>query len=457
MEELKVVGKSVRRYGGLNQVTGTARYVDDVFVPGTLAVKALRSPVDKGRIIRLDTTKAARLPGVIGIITAEDVPCNSYGFLTLDQPVMVEKDIRYKGEPIAAVAALNVDIAMEALELMELEIEEQTPVFDVFEAMKPDAPKVRPEGNILKIAGGNCRRIVLGDVEKGFAMADEIVEEEYLFPSQEHACIEPQACLAVPESDARLTIYTMTQGLYFHLKQMYRIFGQGKDVSERWSERIQYSFRGKLGYCDIRYIGGLVGGGFGGKSDLHADPITALLALKTGRPCKWRWTREEETLYSTRHSPWIMKIKDGVMRDGRIVARQTRSIHDAGAHTGLSSYVVDKHCYYMAGPYHIPNVLVEGYVVYTNRTPTGAIRGFGVTPSTFATEIHMNKVAERMGIDPWEIRFINALKNGDQLATRAAVRDVYLTETMQTLAKWTGVTLPPEYAQATSDPREVRS
>jgi CO/xanthine dehydrogenase Mo-binding subunit len=457
MEELKVVGKSVPRYGGLNQVTGAARYVDDWFVPGTLTVKALRSPVYKGRIIRLDTSKAEKLPGVFGVVTAKDVPCNSYGFLTLDQPVMVEENIRYQGEPIAAVAAQDADIAMEALELIELEIEEQTPVFDVLEAMKPEAPKVRPEGNILNIAGRDCRRIILGDVEKGFAAADEIVENEYLFPSQEHAIIEPQACLAVPESDSRLTLYTMTQGLYFHLKQMYRVLGQGKDVSDRWSERVQYTFRGKMGYCDIRYIGGLVGGGFGGKSDFHADPITALLALKTGRPCKWRWTREEETLYSSRHSPWIMTIKDGVMRDGRIIARHTKSIHDAGAHTGFSSYVVDKHCFYMAGPYFIPNMLVEGYVVYTNRTPTGAIRGFGVTPSTFATEIQMNKLAERIGMDPWEIRFVNAIRNGDQLATRSKVRNVYMAETMQNLAEWVGVELAEKYAKATSDPREVQS
>ena len=217
-----------------------------------------------------------------------------------------------KGEPIAAVAAQTQEIAMEALELIELKIEEQTPVFDVFEAMKQGAPKVRPEGNILQIGDKFCRRVVKGDIEKGFAEADEIIESEYIFPSQEHAPLEPQVSLAVPESDGRLTIYTVTQALYFHLKQMYRILGQGKDVSERWSKRMQYSYRGKMGYSDIKYVGGMVGGGFGGKSDLHADPIAALLALKTGKPCKWRWTREEETLCSSRHSPWILTIKDGV-------------------------------------------------------------------------------------------------------------------------------------------------
>jgi len=453
--ELKVVGKEKKRYEGLNHVTGATRYVDDILVPGTHVVKALRSPVHKGRIIRLDTTKAEKLPGVAGIITAADVPCNTYGYLTLDQPVMAETDVRYKGEPIAAVAAETVDAAVEAIELIELDIEEQTPVFDVFEAMKPDAPKVRPEGNILQIGDKLCRRIVFGDIEKGFAEADEIVESDYLFHSQEHAAIETQVSLAVPELDGRLTVYSVTQGLYFLLRQMQRILGQGDDVSDRWSGRARYSFRGNLGYCDLKFVGGTVGGAFGGKTELHADHITALLALKTGKPCKWRWTREEEMLYSTRHCPWLMSFKDGVKKDGRIVARQVRSIHDAGAHTGLSSYVVDKHCYYLAGPYHIPNVLVEGYVVYTNRTPTGAIRGFGLTPGTYATEVQIDKIAERIGMDPWEIRFVNALRNGDQLATRRKLDSVYMIETMQALAKWAGVTLPEYCARATSDPREA--
>ncbi len=453
--ELRVVGKEVKRYGGLDLVTGTARYVDDILVPGTLVVKALRSPVHKGKILRLDTSGAEKLPGVVGVVTAADVPCNTYGYLTLDQPVMAETHVRYKGEPIAAVAAQTTDAAVEAVERIHLDMEEETPVFDVLEAMKPDAPKVRPEGNILQFGDKDCRRIVLGDVEKAFAEADEIVEAEYFFPSQEHAALETQVSLAVPESDGRLTIYSVAQGLYFLLRQMQRVLGQGNDVSHRWSGRVQYGYRGKMGFSDVKYAGVTVGGGFGGKSDLHADPITALLALKTGKPCKWRWTREEETLYSTRHCPWIMSFKDGVMKDGHIIARQAKSLHDAGAYTGMSSYVVDKHCFYLAGPYHIPNVLVEGYAVYTNRTPTGAIRGFGLTPGTFATEIQINKIAERIGMDPWEIRFINALKNGDQLATRRKLDSVYMVETMQALAEWVGVLLPDKYARATSEPRET--
>ncbi len=452
---LKNVGQSKPRYNALEHVTGEARYVDDIFIPGTLAVKALRSPVHKGIIRKLDISKAEKLPGVFGVITAADVPCNTYGYLTLDQAVLSEKEVRYLGEPIAAVAADTLEIANEALGLIDLDIEQQTPVFDPLEAMKPDAPKVRPEGNVLMVGERPYRLVYNGDIEKGFAQADEIVENEFFFPSQEHAPIETQVSLAVPEKDGRLTIHTVTQGMYFLLRQLQRILGQGEDLSHRWAERVKYTPRAHLGFSDIKYVGGNVGGAFGGKTELHADAIAALLALKTGRPCKWRWTREEEMLYSARHSPWRMTFKDGVTKDGRIVARQVSSMHDAGAYTGLSSYVVDKHAFYVAGPYHLPNVEVKCSVVYTNKVPTGAIRGFGVTPGTYGCEIQMDMIAERLGIDPWELRFINAMRNGDQLATRTKLDSVYLIETMKKLAQMVDHPLDEKYSALTSDPREA--
>jgi len=454
MSELKVVGQNKRRYDGLGHVTGEAVYVDDVFVPGTLTVKVLRSPLHKGIIKKLDVAKAEQLPGVHGVITWEDVPCNTYGYLTLDQKVLAEGDVRYKGEPIAAVAADTVEIANEALGLIELELEKQTPVFDPLVAIKPDSPLVRPEGNILMVGERPYRQVCNGDIEKGFAQADEIIENDFFFPSQEHAPLETQVSLAVPTQDSRLTIYTVTQGMYFLLKQIQRILGQGNDVSERWSQRHQYAHHG-LGFSDIKYISCNVGGAFGGKTELHADAITALMALKTGKPCKWRWTREEEQLYSARHSPWLMHFKDGVTKDGRIVARQVFTRHDAGAYTGLSSYVVDKHAFYVAGPYYLPNVEVKCQVVYTNKVPTGAIRGFGVTPGTYACEIQMNMIADRMGVDPWELRFINAMRNQDQLATRTKLDSVYLIECMQKLAEISNHPLDAKFKAMNSDPREA--
>ncbi len=454
MNDLKVIGQSKRRYDGLGHVTGEATYTDDVFIPGTLAVKVLRSPIHKGLIKNLDVSKAEKLPGVHGVITHKDVPCNSYGYLTLDQLVLAEDAVRYKGEPIAAVAADTVEIANEAIALMGLEIEKQTPVFDPEEAVKPDAPKVRPEGNILMVGERPYRLVYNGDIDKGFQKADEIIENDFFFPSQEHAPMETQVSLAVPTADSRLTIYTVTQGLYFLLKQIQRILGQGQDVASRWSKRHQYTHHG-LGFSDIKYISSNVGGAFGGKTELHADAIAALMALKTGKPCKWRWTREEEQLYSARHSPWKMHFRDGVKKDGRIVARQIFTRHDAGAYTGLSSYVVDKHAYYVSGPYYLPNVEIKCQVVYTNKVPTGAIRGFGVTPGTYACEIQMNMIAEKLGIDPWELRFINAMRNGDQLATRTKLDSVYLIETIQKLAEICDHRLDAKFTAMNSAPREA--
>ena len=163
-----------------------------------------------------------------------------------------------------------------------------------------------------------------------------------------------------------------------------------------------------LGLSDIKYVGGTVGGAFGGKNDIHADHVTALLALKTGRPCKWRWTREEEILYSTHRGAWYMEVTDGVMNDGRIVARKVKGIRDAGAYASFNVLAAVKFSFFCSGPYAIPNIQNDGYCVFTNKPPSSSMRGFSVTPSTYAVEMQMNKIAAEMGIDPWEIRLKNA-------------------------------------------------
>lgn len=452
---LKVVGERVKRYDGLAHVTGETRFVDDIFVPGTLTVKAFRSPVVKGKIRRLDVAAAEGLAGVAGVITHEDVPNNAFGLIP-DQPVLAATEVRYKGQPIAAVAAVDEETALEALSLIKVEIDEEKPVFDPLEAMQEEAPKVRPEGNCLKWGDRPFRKIVFGDIEAGFKQADHVVEGTYVHPSLEHAQLEPQCSLAVPEANGKLTIYTVSQAHYFHLGMLAGILHtKPSDLSCvcRWAGRTRSSWRGSLGLSDIKYVGGTVGGGFGSKNDIHADHVTAILALKTGQPVKWRWTREEEFLYSTFRGAWHITIKDGVKKDGRIVARQVRSIRDSGAYTSLNAYVVDKHCYLVSGPYAIPNVYVEGYCVYTNRPPSSSMRGFGITPATFATEVQMNRIAATLGMDPWEIRFINAYRNGDQTATRRVLDSVYLIETMQALAKKVGKKLPERLLAMTSAER----
>jgi CO/xanthine dehydrogenase Mo-binding subunit len=413
-------------------------------------VKVFRSPVAKGKIRHLDTSAARRLPGVAGVITHEDIPNNAFGLIP-DQPVLAET-IRYRGEPIAAVAAIDEDTASRALGLVEVEIDAEEPVFDPLVAMQPGAPRVRPEGNCHMFGEHPFRKIVFGDVEAGFRAADLIVEGEYRTNPVEHAPLETQVSLAVPEANGKLTIYTVSQSLVLCLGMLAGILRMGKDDVRiaNWAQVTRENWRGPT---DIDFRSGTVGGAFGGKNDIHADHITAILALKTGRPVKWRWTREEELLYSTYRGAWRIAVKDGVTKTGRIVARQVKSVHDAGAYSTLSVYVVDKHCFNVSGPYFIPNIYVEGYCVYTNRPPASSMRGFGVTPGTFAIEMQMNKIASRLNMDPWELRFINAFRDGDQTATRRVLDSVYLIETLQACARKAGVKLPDRLMAMTSAKR----
>lgn len=450
----KVVGQRVTRYDGMAHVTGETRFVDDVIVPGTQTVKALRSPVSKGVIKNLDVSAAEAMPGVAGVITGDDVPCNAYGLIP-DQPVLVAENIRYRGEPIAAVAAVDEDTALEAVEKIKLEIAEEEPVLDPLEAMKPDAPKVRPEGNLWMWGERNHRQILLGDIEAAFNEADTIVESSHLHPSLEHAQLEPMASLAVPHAGPKLTIYTVSQALYFHLGMICGILQMepGDVYCKHWSSKTGSSWRHNTGYADVNYIGGTVGGGFGAKNDIHADHVAALLALKTGQPCKWRWTREEDLLYSTFRGAWHITIKDAVRKDGRIIGRQITSIRDAGAYSTLNPYVVDKHCYLATGPYFIPNVKIQGYCVYTNKPPASSMRGFGVTPAAFATEVQLNKVAVELGMDPWEVRLINAYRKGEHTPTKRVINSVAMVEVLQNLAQKAGVDLPAHLKAMSSEGR----
>ena len=430
---MEVVGQRVKRYDGLAHVTGQLKFIDDLVVPGTLRVKAFRSPVIKGKIQNIDTTRAGKLAGVAAVITHKDVPYNAFGLIP-DQPVLAEGEVRYKGMPIAAVAAVDEDTATEALEHIKIEIEEDEYVLDPLEATKPGAPKVRPEGNLFMYDGKPYRRIVFGDIESGFRKADHIIEEEYFHPSLEHSPMETQISLTVPDANGRLTIHTVSQAHYVHLQMLCRIL--------------------QMPMSKVRYMSGNVGGNFGAKNDIHTDHITALLALKTGRPVKWRWSREEELLYSTHRGALYVTIKDGVTKDGQILARQIKAIRDAGAYNSLNPFLIDKYSFQATGPYFIPNVYIEGYCVYTNKPPASAMRGFGVTTATFTTEVQMNKIAAMLSLDPWKIRFMNAYHNGDQMHTRRVLDSVALIEVLQTLAKKAGIELPDELKAMTSAARE---
>ena len=436
---MKAVGARVPRYDGKEQVTGQMVYVDDVRVPGTLWTKALRSPHHFAGIRRLDTSRAERQPGVRAVITHVDVPKNVYGHLEAlgvpaDEPLLAEDEVRYKGQPIAAVAAESEDAAQAAVEAIEVEFEEREPLFDMRKAFDPGAPQIHPWGPVYPHFGPyDARRIRKGDVDWAFDAADTIVQGVYRSQAIEHCPLEPQTGLAVPEANGRLTIYSCTQAMYFSMGVV--------------AQHLQVPLNA------LKFVGGTVGGGFGGKVDTATETICALLALKSQRPVKWRWTREEEFLASSTRAPWHMEIADAVTSDGWILGRKMLTLHDAGAYTRFSSYGLTKHSFHHTGAYTIPNLRFNGYVVFTNRVPTTAMRGFGVTSVSFAVETHMNRIAELLGLDPWEVRLKNANRIGDTTGNGVVLTDPSTVPVVQAAAERIGVQLKPEFGAMTNERR----
>ena len=418
------VGKAMPRYDGIGQVKGQTKFVDDFVLPGMLYAKALRSPVHKGVVRGIDFSAAESTPGVVGIVTADDIPGAKLFGACGDQPVLADKFVAYKGEEIALVVAVDEDTCMEALDKIKLDIDEQEPVFDMFEAMKPGAPLVRPEltSNVWEYAPGMTTRVMyVGDVEKGLAEADHVIEGRYQTGEQDHAAMEPMVSVAYFDEAGRLAIHTHSQCLYFQLGQLAAIFD--------------------LPMSRIRYIGGTVGGAFGGKNHIHADHLAGLAAIKFRRPVKYRYSRREDLLYSTKRGVFILEYKTGVKKDGRLTASYIKLWHDAGAYGGFSPYGVEKCSMFASGPYHIPNMRVEGQCVLTNKPGSSSMRGFTIMNGQFPMEMQMSKVAEALDMDPWEVRFINAWRDGDMGVSRYVVRGAGALEAMKKAAGIHGIEL----------------
>ena len=436
---MKAVGARLPRYDGIAHVTGRSVFVDDVRVPGTLVAKALRSPHHHAGITRLDTSKAEKLPGVRAVVTHKDVPKNVYGHLEAlgipaDEPLLAEDDVRYRGQPILAVAAEDAETALEALDAIEIEYEERPAFFDMRKALDPDAPSFHQWGPVYPHYGAyNHRRVRKGDIDWAFEKADVIVSGVYRPQAVEHCPLETQAALVVPEPDGRLTIYSCTQAMYFSLGVV--------------AAHLQVPLN------RLKLVGGTVGGGFGGKVDSASDTICALLAQKARRPVKWRWTREEEFLASSTRAPWHIEIEDAVSSDGWILGRRTLTLHDSGAYARFSPYGLTKHAFHHTGAYTIPNVRFDGFVVFTNRVPTTAMRGFGVTSVSLAVELQMTRVADVLGISPWELRLRNANRIGDTTANRVAMQDPSTVPVTLAAAERVGEQLTPEYKTMTGDRR----
>jgi CO/xanthine dehydrogenase Mo-binding subunit len=437
---MKVVGARIPRYDGVAHVTGRTTYVDDVRIPGTLWAKALRSPHHHAAIRSLDTRPAEEMKGVHAVVTHEDVPLNVYGHLSAlgipgDEPLLAEDEVRYKGQPIAVVAADSEELAHEAVSRIDVEFEERPALLDVRKAFDAESPKIHQWGNWYTHFENEMdrRQIRKGDIDWAFDRADTIVQGVYRPAAIEHAPIETQVCQVVPEPSGRLTIYSCTQALYFSMGVV--------------AAHLEVPLN------KLKFVGGTTGGGFGGKVDTATETMASLLVLKSGKPVKWRWTREEEFLCSSTRAPWHMELADAVTKDGWILGRKMLTLHDSGAYARFSPYGLTKHSFHHTGAYSIANLHFDGYVGFTNRVPTTAMRGFGVTSVSFAAETHMNRIAEVLGVDPFEIRLKNANRVGDTSPNGVVYTDPSTVQTLQTLAQETGIELSSEYRTMTNAPR----
>jgi len=392
VQELNVVGKSVIRKDALDKVLGKSQYSGDIKLPGMLHVKVLRSPVAHALLKHIDCRAAESLPGVHAVLTAKDVPeSNTHGIIIKDEPVLVMDKIRKIGDPLAVVAAETEEIALQALLLIGVEFEELPAVFDPEEAMKPEAPKVHDGGNIQSI-----RKIRKGDIEAAFAQADIVVETSYRTQMQEHAYIEPEAGVAYLDGDV-VVLRVSTQNPHFDCKEVARNLA--------------------LPLNKVRIVQAPTGGGFGGKLDISVQIYIALLAIRTKRPVRLVYTREESMLASTKRHPYVIKYQTAADKNGKLMAIDVTVIGDTGAYASYGPGTLTRSAVHATGPYEVPNVRVDAYTVYTNNPTAGACRGFGVPQLAFAHEQQMDMIAQKAGISPIQVRLLNALQPNSQTGT----------------------------------------
>ncbi|WP_257808783.1 xanthine dehydrogenase family protein molybdopterin-binding subunit [Mesorhizobium sp. J428] len=442
-DDLNEIGQSLQRSDVPNHVTGMTAFFADRTFPNLLHLKMVRSPHHHARIRGIDLSEAEKHPGVVRILTAKDVPQNLYTILILiqvgppDEHVLAEGKVRWKGEAVVAVLADSERAANEAAAKVKVDYEVLPAVFDMLEALKPDAPLVNEHHgqNYYRYDSGASRKVRFGDVEKGFAEADFVLGETYHSSPIEQAPTETTGCIVAPEGNDRFTCYTNTQAMFFTLDNASIIL--------------------QMPGHKLHMVGGTAGGGFGGKVDVTVEPIAILAARLTGRPVSFIYSREEEMQISSPRAAETITIKDGVMKDGRIIARQVTGYTDAGAYSRHSPYGAQKGAAHYPGPYTIPNVWVDTYCVYTNRTPSSAMRGFGVTIADFALEVQMDKLARLIGMDPLEFRFINAYRDGDMKAHRQPTEGAALVECMQEASIAAGWPVAERFMKMSSKRREA--
>jgi len=408
-----VIGKSFPRSDALQQVTGTSQYGSDVFRPDMLHALVLRSQHAHAKILKIDTSAAEKLAGVRAVITSKDVPVNRFGFSHQDQPLLVDDKVRHYGDAVAAIAADTWEAAEEGLRLIKVDYEPLPAVFDPIEAMKPESVNIHGTSNTA-----SHLKIRTGDVEQGWKDSEVIFEEKISTQMVEHAHIEPHAAYAEMLPTGELLVMSSVQRPFLIASDMGKLLN--------------------IPMNKIRVVCTAIGGGFGGKNEVTIEPILALLAMKSGKAVKMAFTREDEFISSTVRHPYLLKYKTGLKKDGTLVARQVEIISDSGAYVSWGESTLTKACVHAAGPYQIPHVRIDGYVVYTNNPVGGAMRGFGVTQLGFAYEVHMDTIAAELGLDPLQFRFKNMLLDGCALPTGQVVETITVSECLERAVEMSG-------------------
>lgn len=419
-KEFAVVGKSRPRLDAKDKVTGALKYIADMEYREALHAKVLRSPYPHALIKKIDTSKAEALPGVAAVVTAKDIPGrNGWGAIIPDQPVVCGDKVRFVGDAVALVAAVDEKTAIKALGLIKVDYEQLPAVFSPIDALKSDAPRIHESGNLITTS-----RVEKGDTEQGFRDADVVLERTFVVPFLEHAYLEPDVAMAIPGGDGTMTVMGPMQAPFTTRRNVAPVLG--------------------IPINRVRCVVTPVGGGFGGKEDSPIDTCVraAVLAWKTGKPVRIEYTREEIMLSTCKRHPMIIRCKFGAKKDGTFTAMEGTIYNEQGAYASLGPVLppaggVHAHAVVMlAGPYEIPNVKVEGYLVYTNHPYGGAMRGFGAPQSNFAHESLVDELADLLKMDPYELRLKNAFKLGSKTATGQVIdQSIGLRETMEETRK----------------------
>ncbi|MGH7870884.1 MAG: xanthine dehydrogenase family protein molybdopterin-binding subunit, partial [Candidatus Binatia bacterium] len=444
----KVAGTNAHRVDGVEKVTGRAVYTSDIRLPGMAYARILRSPVPHARLVKVDATKAQQLAGVITTLTRDDIKDFNYkyGATYKDQSIVAVDKVRYVGDPVAAVLADDPAVAERALELIEVEYDELPMVTNIEAAVAPGAIQVH-EGGVARaelrgstygaperFSGTNiCYYLTFGreDVEKGFARADHIYEDTFRFQKVQHYSLEAHNSIAYYDGE-KLTVWASCQDPFTLRDHLSGIF--------------------RLPLSRIRVIVPYVGGGYGGKLYVKAEPIAAALTWKTRRPVQLALSVNESFKTVTRH-PARVTVKTGVTKDGKLIARECQIFMDTGAYADAGPRVTQKAAYRSLGPYKIPYAKVEAHGVYTNTVPAGAFRGFGALQVTWAYESQMDMIADRLGLDPLDFRLKNLFKKGDLYTVGDTPIDCDMSEGLLKVAdriKWRQKSAAPNRAKGLS-------